>query len=532
MIITNFDPENIEARHIVGALSALYVLWYVLSAIRVWHRLRNVPGPALASFSHLWLGGQHLRGEIATALRGLQRYGPVVRIGPNEVVTDDPDILAHMAGVRSGYGRHRSFREGVKFHHRQDAMLNILDPKLHDRVKGRTAAGYSGRDNPDFERALDSQLLRLIELIRARYLSAGGAATRPVDFAPLTRYYTLDVITRLAYGHEFGHLDEGTDKYGFVGEVDRALKIVALIRALPAFRALAFSDLGFRLMGPKLTAKRGLGKMMAVAHGLVDRRFEPDAEKRNDMMGSFIKNGLSRDECKAEGMLQIVAGSDGTATTIRGTMMYLMSTPSAYCRLKREIRHALDSGLVAGSPITMDESRRLPYLNAVINEGFRIKNPLTLGHFKVVPPGGDTVGGVFLPGGTAIGHNSVALSRSPRVFGEDVDVFRPERFADAPEEERARMEKALDIMFGGGRWTCAGKTVVKMELQKTVFEVRSFPPPSQKNARQQENDTRDGLQLLRWFDFQFLHPEKPWDETTNITFSHWNMWMRITDAKW
>jgi cytochrome P450 len=122
----------------------------------------------------------------------------------------------------------------------------------------------------------------------------------------------------------------------------------------------------------------------------------------------------------------------------------------------------------------MEESRKLPYLQAVINEGFRIKNPLTLGHFKVVPPGGDTLNGVYLPGGTAIGHNSVALSRNPKVFGADVDVFRPERFSDAPEEERIRMEKALDIMFGGGRWTCAGKSVVTMELQKTIFEVNPF----------------------------------------------------------
>jgi hypothetical protein len=34
------------------------------------------------------------------------------------------------------------------------------------------------------------------------------------------------------------------------------------------------------------------------------------------------------------------------------------------------------------------------------------------------------------------------------------------------------MERAMDILFGGGRWTCAGKMVALAELSKTAFEVR------------------------------------------------------------
>lgn len=36
---------------------------------------------------------------------------------------------------------------------------------------------------------------------------------------------------------------------------------------------------------------------------------------------------------------------------------------------------------------------------------------------------------------------------------------------------------------------------------------------------------------MRAFDFQFVNPEKPWEEETNITFSHKNMFMRITEAE-
>lgn len=72
---------------------------------------------------------------------------------------------------------------------------------------------------------------------------------------------------------------------------------------------------------------------------------------------------MTRDECEAEAMLQIVAGSDTTATTIRGTMFCLLSTPRAYRKLKEEIKSCIDRR-EASSPITMDEAKRLPYLQA------------------------------------------------------------------------------------------------------------------------------------------------------------------------
>jgi cytochrome P450 len=100
-----------------------------------------------------------------------------------------------------------------------------------------------------------------------------------------------------------------------------------------------------------------------------------------------------------------------------------------------------------------------------------MRPPAVYGNFKVVPPGGDTLNGLFIPEGTSIGHNHVAIVRNEKVFGADVDVFRPERFLDCPEEGRAEMERSVDMIFGTGRWMCAGKALVQVELNKTIFEV-------------------------------------------------------------
>lgn len=117
-------------------------------------------------------------------------------------------------------------------------------------------------------------------------------------------------------------------------------------------------------------------------------------------------------------------------------------------------------------------------------ESLRVRNPVNYGHYKVVPPGGDTFHGIYLPAGTAIGHNTLGLARREATFGKDANVYRPERFFRTPyrsglkhgevEMDKERI-KAVDITFGGGRWMCSGKQVAIYELNKIIFEVSLFP---------------------------------------------------------
>lgn len=68
------------------------------------------------------------------------------------------------------------------------------------------------------------------------------------------------------------------------------------------------------------------------------------------------------------------------------------------------------------------------------------------------------------------------LMRNP-IFGDDVHLFRPERFTEADENRRAEMYRTTELIFGSGRWQCAGKSLAFMELNKIFFEVRVLPSP-------------------------------------------------------
>lgn len=98
--------------------------------------------------------------------------------------------------------------------------------------------------------------------------------------------------------------------------------------------------------------------------------------------------------------------------------------------------------------------------------------PVATGTFgKEVPPEGDVINGYFVPGGTTIGPNLSSLMRSKALFGEDADIFRPERFLEADQTTRAEMQRNVELVFGYGRWMCAGKSIAWLELNKTLFEV-------------------------------------------------------------
>ena len=126
----------------------------------------------------------------------------------------------------------------------------------------------------------------------------------------------------------------------------------------------------------------------------------------------------------------------------------------------------------------------MPYLTAVVHEGFRIHPPLTDIAPKKVPIGGDTVvvNGKehFLPGGTNIGYSVYGLQRDRGLFGEDADFFRPERWlldehADATQEEHlVEMKRTTEMIFGYGKYQCLGKPIAWLEVRKVIFEVRHF----------------------------------------------------------
>jgi hypothetical protein len=85
----------------------------------------------------------------------------------------------------------------------------------------------------------------------------------------------------------------------------------------------------------------------------------------------------------------------------------------------------------------------MPYLQAILKEAMRYHPSVSFLLERVVPKGGTIISGRGIPEGTIVGINAWVIHRDKKIFGEDADKFRPERWLEADEEKLKAMERTF-----------------------------------------------------------------------------------------
>lgn len=97
--------EQIALRSLLVFATSVF-LWFVGSTVNSWYKLRHIPGPWLASISDLWIIRAATSARLSEVFEEVGKsYGPLVRIGPNQILTSDADILRKTGAVRGTYNR-------------------------------------------------------------------------------------------------------------------------------------------------------------------------------------------------------------------------------------------------------------------------------------------------------------------------------------------------------------------------------------------------------------------------------------------
>lgn len=494
------------ALHIwLSRLLFFLVIYYAYSSIHSYWRLRRFKGPWPAAWSDFW----YIRASLSckahiTVSEVCNKYGSIARIGPNTLVTCDEELFRKINSIRSGYVK-SDYYKAFRFDADRENVLSTTEPEALSYMRKRVTAGYSGKENSHLEPDMDRALWNLFKLWKDKYV-ADGSNFRRMDLARMMQYLTLDIISTLSLGEPFGVLDKDEDLYEYIQTMTGTFPAMTFMSAVPALSRLMRIPSVQRALAPSAKDRIGMGRLKAVVREKISQRFSGAKEDRQDMIQSFIKHGLSQGEIEDDSMLQIMAGSDTTATILRVAFIYIISNPRIYRELQREC----DAANVPKNEIIANErALQLPYLMAVIQEALRY-HPAASGHGpRVVPPQGDTYNGMYIPPGTVI---TVCTWNTHRLnydaYGEDAHVFRPERWLEASPERHARMEKAHDLVFGYGSFRCLGERIARIELHKVLFE------------------------LMRRFDFVFLKPMHPLDNDVNYgIFLQSGLWGRVEDRK-
>jgi cytochrome P450 len=340
---------------------------------------------------------------------------------------------------------------------------------MHAQQRRKFASAYTMSSLVSYERFVDncSRLLisRLHELSNSH---------KSFDVFHWLQCYAFDVIGEITFGARFGLLDSGDDTAGIFNAIDSRTVHASCVgvyhswkhyltflmsktvghAALQAFAAKALQKRELQFQDPDYVLREGAPDF--ITKFLTVHNSTPEKISRTDLLAICQSN--------------IGAGSDTTAIALSSIVFHLMKFPNTYFKLREEILRAETENKIS-SPITFKESTELPYLQAVIKEALRIHPSVGLGLQRVVPPGGRTIAGRYVPAGSTVGVNAWVAHRNKDVFGEDANEWRPERWLEIEKDGRGAEVEKYFLAFGMGSRTCIGKNISLLEMGKLIPEL-------------------------------------------------------------
>lgn len=324
-----------------GGVACLLGAYVIGCRVLSWRRLRHIPGPGAAGWTDLWLIGKTWQGKVFEGLGDVcKQYGkststltststspdsfarvaeprtfkdiadrettsskgPIARIAPNYVVCGDPAEVRRMWAVRSQFSR-APWYKGFQLDPPHDCTLSMRDDDIHAVLRAKIAPGYGGKDVEGLDESIDVGVARFIRLIEQKYLST-KTEYRPVDFARKVQYMTLDIISKIAFGESFGFMEADDDVYGYIKTTEDTVPMMQMFALIPWLISLLQSPL-CKAMMPSERDTVGLGPIMATATRVVNQRFAGEAKDRKDMLGSFVRHGLTQREAQSESLVQM-----------------------------------------------------------------------------------------------------------------------------------------------------------------------------------------------------------------------------------
>ncbi|OAX38861.1 cytochrome P450 [Rhizopogon vinicolor AM-OR11-026] len=460
--------------------------------------LSSIPGPWYAAISNLWITTHVLRlQQCKINHRLLDRYGPVVRVGPNKIIFKD------LTSQRSIYSVHKfdksTFYKGFLTNENDHAMTT-LDHAGHAVRRKGYAPHYIPASIALFQPEAHDYTLEIISALE----HIGGK--RSLDCLALFRHYMVDIIIASSHGYRQGALRKwilGVEdplataiadfpKRGIIRSVVPSW-VWDLICLIPnnRWRQMCDSD---KIMGEFVGARVYEMRAQLNAGNLGESEKSPMLRRLLQHKYSPEKDMPDHDII-SEMMGHMIAGSDTTSNSLSYFFWELSRRQDIMTKLQAELDQAMpDPRAIPDIAVLQD----LPYLNAFVKEGLRLYSAAPSPLERVVPTSTSKNGatneafdlmGYALPPGTIVATQGWSMHRDTSVFTSP-NTFLPERWLETPENAEHLLKMTQYLMpFGSGTRVCGGQNLAQMMLRISVAAVaRNFDvvAPAETNERSME----------------------------------------------
>ncbi|PPQ81643.1 hypothetical protein CVT24_004201 [Panaeolus cyanescens] len=411
-------------------------------------------------YHEVWTAGRQWEGEDTRTggVRVWKKYGDFVRIGPNTISINRHDTIASIYNTANCWNKTDAYHLGGLS---GAGLFFIEDLEEHNKRKRYWAPAFTSEGLAKFRPMLERKTNDLVEAMQTQCKSENGV----MEPSLLLQYWAHDVTGELVFGDTWeynfckdgDHIDllKATELETVMFEIlGQAPSLSHLMWYLPATDIFRVMD---RICGQAINRRRKLGSQSADIMG--------------HLLGEHSDEGQTLPEIhlKQEGALGILAGTNGVSSALSITLYYLASQPETYAKLKKELQDAFPfyDPLV---PLDADMLIKLPYLNAVVNEGVRMGAPL--GNFpRYVPKGGAVVAGEYFPENYIVSVPAWAQQVSEKNFYPHPESYIPERWLPGGLGKGSILNKNAIMTFSHGPFGCLGKTLVYQEMHLVLAKM-------------------------------------------------------------
>ncbi|KAK7699939.1 hypothetical protein SLS57_012277 [Botryosphaeria dothidea] len=392
--------------------------------------------------------------------------GPIIRINPWELHVEDPDFYEE---IYSSSGRRtEKFPWSAAMFGNDTSMIATVSHEHHRARRAPLNTFFSKQSVYN----LEPMIRKAVSTLCSRF-EGFRESKEPVILDHAYSALTTDIITEYSFAKSAGMMlkpdfcPEWVELAINISEFSLLNKqfpfVLPMLMKTPDWLAKKIdpntaAQIEFQksieesllpVMEGKIAGNEANTKQPTIFHELL-RSNLPDSEKELQRLVD-------------EGQTVVAAGSLTTAHFLAVTSYHILANPPVLRKLQQELRPVMPNP-TEFPPLRQLE--QLPYLKAVVNEGFRISYGVTARLTRVLPDSPLVYKDWYIPAGTPIGMTSIIIHENERLF-PNPKKFQPERWLEPGAQ---RLEKYL-VNFGKGSRGCLGMNLAKAEIPLVLAAV-------------------------------------------------------------
>lgn len=368
---------------------ACYVLYLTaLATYRLFlSPIASIPGSKLAAATGWYetyfdavLGGQF----IFKIEQWHKRYGPVIRISPWEVHIADPEFYDVAYSTRSKHSKFQPWQQrfGLPL-----STFDVIHHEQHNHRRQAIALFFTRQRVLSYTPYIQKCVNKMCERFETEYRHTKKPLCLDEAYAALTS----DIINFYSFALSYDFLDMPEFKSPFTSSIRKLALSLHVSGHFPWFLQLMQSlpQSWIAVLNPNM-------KPVFEFHGEIREQIRRIMTSENTssqmsahptVFSEMLQSSLQPEEKTLDLLYHeaasiVGAGIETTKTALAVASFHILDNEPIKQRLQKELRAAIPEPLSA--PPTLAQLERLPYLQAVIQEGQRKDSVLWIDHFVVL----------------------------------------------------------------------------------------------------------------------------------------------------